>query len=102
VGHLHPIAQHGQDVVGQHRLGPEIERLVYRRPAGQPVADRELIHHLTEGHACAQRRLRVIRPESLHLEEPSARRLDPARNEAERVPHRVERGRLAVGEQHPA
>src|SRR5882757_6394640 len=38
--HLHAVAEHGQDVVGQHGLRPEIERDVYG------IATFELLAHV--------------------------------------------------------
>jgi hypothetical protein len=35
VRHLHAVAQHGQHVAGERRLGPQVQRLIHRRASGE-------------------------------------------------------------------
>ena len=43
VRHLHPIAEHREDVAAENGLRPEVERLVQRIPPGQLAADIEVV-----------------------------------------------------------
>jgi hypothetical protein len=53
VGHLHAIAQEGEDEVGKVHLGPKVEGLVERIPARKALVDRQAAQgNLVWIHAC--------------------------------------------------
>ena len=43
VRHLHAVTEHGQDVAGQQRLRPEVERLMHGLASGKLAADIDLV-----------------------------------------------------------
>ena len=102
VRHLHAVAEHGQHVVRQLRLGPQIERLVHRRPAAQLAAHVETVQERAVGIVLADRRQEIVGEQRAQLERRGAERLEPRRREAEEPLNARQRQRLPVRQQQAA
>ena len=87
VRHLHPIAEIAEDVVGQHRLRPDVERLVHHVAAGDLPLHIQSVHQQTVRVALRIRAAEVV---ARHREQTVADlrpRLELRRDEAERTPN---------------
>ena len=102
VGHLHAVGEEGQDEVREMDPGPEVERLVQRIAAREPLFDRqprerELVR-IDPGHALGHTRTEELR----RMRAGRAKRLDPRRNPAQPLRDDIELrdGRVLGRHQH--
>ncbi len=95
--HFHPIAEHVQQVVGQHRLGPQVQRLVHRLAPFELTSDVEPIEKYTERIALGKLR-HELGPHQPPVADAIRRpNFKPRRDVAQRAADTVHRQRLTAG-----
>src|SRR6266404_8560004 len=102
VGHLHAVAQHGQQVRREARLRPEVHRLMHRGPSGKLASDIDAVEESAKRLEKTEPRQRTRREQILEFQCCGPKGFDPGGYETQQPLHTRERWSVPMAQKEPA